>query len=211
MAEAKYTVQELEARHVGICIATTGACDEKNRWKIKNAVYMDEKVRGCYASLRDSIKVLLIRPNGYTENDKASMWAQVMIDNFLVRRAEGENVEMPKRLVPINAKPDDPKGIELFDAEDFTDESGVTENEKIRWVYESMRKDGVMPADAPSAGAYGMLIHYRETKARQEKFYDTMVPKLMSKEDATKGGKLEDSGKETIELLDRLIKAEEEK
>lgn len=205
----KFTVQELDARHVGKNICPSGSPEDRDRWKIKKATYTDEGMWGFYVTLRDSIRPLLIRPDGFVESDLAAKFAQIMIDNFLVRRVNGEDVRPPKQLVPVNARPDEKAGIELFDAEDFTDDSGVTENEKIRWCYENMRKSGVEMKDAPSIGAFGMLMHYRKNDARQEKFYDTMVPKLMTKEDAEKSDKLKDKGKEIIELIDRLIKAAE--
>jgi hypothetical protein len=48
-------------------------------------------------------------------------------------------------------------------------------------------------------------MHLRSDRSAMQKFYDSSWIKLLSKEDAEKTGKLEDSGKDTIDLIDRLI------
>ena len=81
----------------------------------------------------------------------------------------------------------------------------------MKWLFDNMRVAGITEKDAPSVGAYAYLMELREDKSRRDDFYKSLWPKLLAKEDAEKGGKLADTGKETIELLDTLLAALPEK
>jgi len=204
----KYTEAELRARHIETYTPVNDAIHE-GRWMIKKATYITEGIHECYMSLRRSFQVLFTMSNGFKDTEEANIASQMMIDAFLIRRTKGENVEPPKEVVPVNAVSGD-EIIELLDPADFTDKN-VSENEKLRWIFENIKTDGIEKADAPSIGAYAMLHRLRENKDQLRDFDKTLWPKLLAKEDADKVGKLEDTGKDTIELIDRLIKAEEEK
>ena len=198
----KYTESELRNR--GVC----KYIDPKDqKWILKKAVYTNEGVWNVFTKLRDSFRALFTDCTGHVFVERAHSSAELMMDAFLVRRSNGENVQPPKEVVPVNAKPDE-NIEELLDPADFTDKN-VSENEKLRWIFENIKTQGVTKEEAPSMGAYAMLHRLRENKDQLRDFDKTLWPKLLAKEDADKGGKLEDTGKETIDLIDRLLKAVE--
>ena len=202
---AKYTEQELKNRHVGKCI------DERSQsaeWKLKRDCYCREDVWGHFTVLRDSIRPLLVDSDNYRYNEIVNKVTQIMMDAFLIRRARGENVKPPKAVVPENAVMGEKSGIALINKNDFTD-SSCSENDKIRWIFENMQMEGVMPADAPSSGTWALLQELRGNAQQRSDFYKTTYTKLLTKEDAEKGGKLQDDGKEVIDLLERLKTAVE--
>ena len=204
----KYTESELLDRYVGDPVPSHGrSATGVDRWLPKKAAYTNEGVWSNYTVLRDSFRSLLVKYDGFIQSKLAHTCAQIMIDTFLIRRSRGEKVVPPREVVPINAVPGSKDGLALFEAEEFVGAKTITENEKIRWVAENIQRAGITPATAISEGAYYMLLHYRETKQRQEDFFKTVLPKLLTKEGEDKGGKLTDDGKETIDLIDRLIAA----
>ncbi len=197
----KYTEGELKARGIGVCY---DAQRDAVPWNIKKATYTNEGVWKQFTALRDSFRALLRDADGVSYTEYAQRLAQIMMDAFLVKRSRGERVAVPREVVPVNATSE---GIELMDAGDFSDRKNVSENEKLRWVFENMQLADVRPEDAPSAGAWALLQTYREDNDARRDFYKNTWPKLLTKEDAEKGGKLNDSGKEAIELIERLEKA----
>lgn len=200
----KFTESELKARHCGKMVDTRG----DSRWKQKKETYGHEGVWIDFTALRDSFRALATDYDGHVYNDYANHFAQLLMDSYLIRRSRGEVVSIPKKVVPINAAPGEKTvGIELLDADQFTKKKNVSENEKLRWVLENMQIDGLIPADAPTPGAWFMLQAYRSSPLQQKEFYRTMFPKLMSKEDAEKSGKLQDTGKDTRDLIDKLLAA----
>lgn len=202
----KYTESELRTRHIETFTPVNDPIHE-GRWKIKEATYITEGINECYMSLRRSFQVLFTMSNGYKDTQEANIASQMMIDAFLIRRSKGEDVQPPKEVVPVNALSGE-EIVELLDPADFTDEN-VSENEKLRWIFENIKTQNVKKTDAPSMGAYAMLLRLRDNKEQLRDFDKTLWPKLLAKEDTEKGDKLKDKGKETIELIDRLIKAAE--
>ncbi len=213
MADFKYTESELKARHIGKNIHHAGDCNEQEKYKVKKATYITEDVWGAFVELRRSFTAILVDhvdnvSGGWVPQPLCSKCAQLMIDSFLVRRSRGEAVELPKAVVPINAAPDE-KMVELLDAEDFGDLKQVSANTEIRWIFNNMKMAVEDPKTAPSPGAYALLLELRKDPEQRRDFYKTIYPKLLTKVDAEKGGKLHDDGKETIELLERLLEAVE--
>ena len=198
----KYTEGELRARHVGDCISTRDNPVETAKWRLKKATYTNEGVWVHFTGLRNSFSGLFVQANGFVCQDVAQKCSQIMMDAFLIRRTKGETVSIPKQVVPINAAPDE-KGVSLIDGSGFT-EKAVSENEKLRWLFENMQVDGLKPEDSPSPGAWALLQELRNNDEQRRDFYKTLWPKLLTKEDTESGGKLQDDGKETIELIKRL-------
>ena len=197
----KYTEQELLDRYCGTIIASHG----EDRWKLKKATYTNEGVWGSFTRLRDSFRGLLVKANGFVESDLAHTCAQIMMDAFLQRRSRGKDVSIPRQVVPVNAAPDG-GGLALIDGSEFKD-GIVSENEKLRWIFENMQVEGVKPEDAPSAGAWALLEELRKDNEQRRDFYKSLWPKLLTKEDIEKSGKLQDDGRDVIELIKRLQKA----
>jgi hypothetical protein len=207
----KFTEQELKGRSIGTFKDPEGVDGVLAKYRIKIATYQEEGVEKSYRSLYKSFMALLIpsdTPKDYADKYASAKCSQMMIDAYLLRGSRGEKCEIPNKVHLYEIKKESDKdGIELFDADMFEDKAGVTANEELRWIFENMRLEGVEPTDAPSIGAYSLLMHLRTNAQAMQKFYDSLWPKLLAKEDAEKTGKLEDSGKDTIELIDRLIKA----
>lgn len=209
----KYTESELKSRHVGKIIDHAGSGREKEEYKLKKATYSTEGVWEAFIVLRRSFTAILVDHTnkgigGWVMQPLCNKCAQVMIDSFLVLRSRGENVEMPKEVVPVNAAPDE-KIVELLDAADFGKMKAVSANVEIRWIFNNMKMAGVDKKTAPSPGAYTLLMELQNNAEQRRDFYKTMWPKLVTKEDAEAGGKLHDDGKETVKLIERLLEAAE--
>ena len=190
-------------RGVGKFLSSTA-----DRWSVKKTTYSNEGVWGSFTVLRDSFRVLLRDADGVQYNVQAHNAAQIMMDAFLIRRSRCETVKVPREVVPVNAAPGESDGIlELFEIDEELDGKTISENDKIKWVADNFQRAGVTRSTAPSDGAYSMLLHYRKTEQRQEDFYKTILPKLLTKESSEGGDKLMDDGKETVALIDTLLLA----
>jgi hypothetical protein len=202
----KYTRQELEDRRIGRFVDPTGMVEEERiLTKAKNAVYGEEGVLQAYKSLYKCFIVLL--SNGDRNNIIAAKCAQRMMDHCLVQRSRGEKFDVPSEVHLYEKKHEKPTGMALFDIDDTEEKPPCSENEKLRWIFENMKIEGLEPSDAPSVGTFTLLMELRENQQARTKFYESLWPKLLAKEDAEKTGKLADTGKETVELIDRLIAA----
>jgi len=192
------------------------AGNKNPRIKDKEAVYGEEGVLKSYKSLRKDFGALLIVEElpGIEDRDTslASKCAQRLVDNYLLKRSRGKPVKIPMTVHLNEQKQEVEAGdIELYEADDSTYKPTCSENEKLRWVFENMQVEGITAGDAPSIGTYTLLKEIRKNDQMRQKFYEGLWPKLLAKEDAQKTGKLEDTGKETIESIDRLISALPEK
>jgi hypothetical protein len=206
----KFTEQELKQRKIGTFIDPRGMAEAATLWKTKRETYEGEGVQKSYLSLSKSYSVLLLDAENakhpeYYDRRLAAKCAQIMMDTYLLRGSRGEKSEIPTQVFLYEKKKETADtGIELYDAALFEEKGGVSENEKLRWIFENMQVDGIEPSDAPSMGAYTLLMQLRNNAQAMQKFYDSLWPKLLAKEDAEKTGKLEDTGKDTIELIERL-------
>ncbi|MCY3020141.1 MAG: hypothetical protein NTW87_14080 [Planctomycetota bacterium] len=87
--------------------------------------------------------------------------------------------------------------------EEFTGETGgpVNLRRDVEWVYQHLTVKGVKAKDAPSAGAWGLLKHYRRPMHTAAFYTDFVVKLLPSKaalaEDA---GNRQDDGRKEIKL-----------
>ena len=196
----KFKYSELELRNRGV----SKFIDSRDQaWKIKKATYANEGVWGSFTSLRDCFRALLREADGISYTEIAHRSAEIMMDAFLIRRARGENVEVPAEVSVARAIPDGGDSLELIDSENF-DGKVVSENEKLRWIFENMQVEGISPENAPSPGTYSLLLELRKDNEQRRDFYKTLWPKLLTKEDIEKGGKLQDDGKDVLDLIKRL-------
>ena len=206
----RFTEQELKQRKIGTYANPEGTEAQICMYRTKVDAYKDEGVLKSYRSLYNSFKALLLREEtaSFNEPDKyaSAKCAQILIDAYLFRRSRGHDADIPNKvhLYEVKKESEIKDGIELYDAELFDDKGSVSENEKVRWLFENMQVAGVEPSDAPSIGAYTMLMHLRSNAQAMQKFYDSSWLKLLAREDAQKTGKLEDTGKDTIDLIKRL-------
>ena len=194
----KYSELELKNRGVGKFISTT-----EQSWQIKKATYTNEGVWGSFTSLRDSFRALLRNADGFNIPEPAHSAAETLMDAFLIRRTRGENVEVPTEVSVARITIGDSDSLSLISSENF-DGKVVSENEKLRWIFENMQVEGILPENAPSAGTYSLLLELRKDNEQRRDFYKTLWPKLLTKEDIEKGGKLQDDGKDVLDLIKRL-------
>lgn len=212
-----FTESELKDRNIGKFITTSDLGKSTKDYRLKKACYEAEGVWPSYQQLRESFTGLLIYSKfikiGKPDRKLAARCAQMMMDTFLLRRVNGETVSIPLQVVPITIDKkmkDKPKtGLELFSGEDFEDNKSISENEKLRWIFENLQRMDVKPEDAPTLGTYALMMQMRGSKEQARDFHKTLWPKLFTKEDAERGGKLADDGKETIDLCERLLAAVE--
>jgi len=207
----KFTERELLDRKVGTFIDPEGLYEKVTQYRTKRETYEGEGILKTYHALVRSFQAILetgIRTVGCDKYASAKC-SQIMIDAYLLRGSRGEESVLPGGVFLHKAKQvtKEKSGIELYDASDFEDKPACGENEKVRWVFENMRMAGIEPSDAPSQGAFILLMELRDNAQARQKFYESSWLKLLQKEDADKVGKLEDTGKDTIELVDRLIAA----
>lgn len=86
----------------------------------------------------------------------------------------------------------------------------VGPREVCEWVFDNMWVDDITPADAPSAGAWGLLIACRRYPDVFKDFYRTTWPKILpNKAELDKMDMLNDDGRETITLITRIQKVRE--
>lgn len=207
----KYKESELKDRHVGKYIEANGPYETREKYKIKKTTYTNEGVWGAYTALRTSFRSLFIDLSAaepFVDSALSNEAAQMMIDTFLFRRCRGEEVEVPKEVVPVNAAPGE-KMVELLNADDFGTLKAVSANTEIRWIFNNMKMANVDKKTAPSPGAYALLKEMQDNAEMRRDFWKTLYPKLMTKEEGEKGGKLNDDGKETVKLIERLLEAAE--
>lgn len=206
----KFSEQELKHRNIGkVLDAEPRTQAASGIWKTKRLTYEAEGVIKNYRSLYNSFLAILIpydQVTAYPDKYACSKCAQIMIDAHLLQASRGTKTEIPNEVFLHKAKKVKAKSteIELYDAALFENKGTVTENEKVRWIFENMQMEGIEPADAPSMGAYTLLMELRGNQQARQKFYDSSWLKLLAKEDAEKTGKLEDTGKDTIQLIERL-------
>lgn len=207
----QYTEEELRMRGVGEILDV-----QENRWKIKKATFINEGVWTHFLKLRSGFTELLPIAKGGISSVMAESCAQTVMDRFLILRSQGLEGKIPKQVIVVSEEPkekkkaeekDDKDKIRLYDAKHFGDRKNVTANEEVRWIFANIKKKGVKESEAPSLAAFAEMMDLRENTELYREYRRTMLPKLMTKEEAEKGGKLMDSGKKTIELIDRLLAA----
>ena len=82
---------------------------------------------------------------------------------------------------------------------------GCSPRELIEWVIENLIIEDVGPYDAPSAGAYGLLLFARENPESRSLVYQQYFKLLPSRQQIEKQQSYEDDGKDQTAFIDRLI------
>jgi len=81
----------------------------------------------------------------------------------------------------------------------------ISEIEMVRWVFDNLAIEDVKPEDAPSAGAWAMLIDCRTSADARSKFMNGLWPKLLPKgrgDDAE--DPLADDGEGVLEFIQKV-------
>lgn len=85
----------------------------------------------------------------------------------------------------------------------------VDMREAVEWVFQFVDHANITASDAPSAGAWSLIMWVRESTANRSEFYKTFAKALMPTKSQVDGGagKLVDDGRATIALAERMAAA----
>lgn len=198
----KYTEQELRDRKIGKGVEVRGY-----GWEEKAGVYRDEGVWKAFAAIRVSFRAAVTDDNGYVYHEYAHRIATIIIDTFLLRRAKGENVTLPQPWVPQNVlNIDEDSVIPMHDMADFGEMPEKLDIQKnLLWIYNNLAVKNVLPANAPSPGAYAQLKFIQLNEQNMMDFLTKVFPRLIpSKSQLDTPDKLNDDNRTNFELLERL-------
>lgn len=92
----------------------------------------------------------------------------------------------------------------LVERSQFGD-TDASAREVVEWVFNNICVADVKPEDAPSPGAWGLLLRVREDSALRKDFYRSMWAKLMPSQAQVdrESEKFEDDGREHFELIEK--------
>jgi len=77
----------------------------------------------------------------------------------------------------------------------------------LRWVFQALGAKDLTPADAPSAGAWGLLTALQGDEMMLKSFYSTVFPKILpSKSQIDKGEDRVDDGRKLFGIIDQLLR-----
>lgn len=202
-----YSTQELVDRRIGKFIG-----NREYGWDVKRQTYKDEKVFTAFTKLRASLRPLVTDDNDYVYNEVADKVAQRMIDTFLMRRAKGQDVEVPQPVAPMKVIEDQQKQAEQS-AVDFLADSSEFENvdadmdpvRDLTWIYNHVAIRDVSPSEAPSPGAYAHLKFIQKNDDNMVDFFTKVYPRIIpSKSQIENLGKFNDDGRSNLDLLSQL-------
>jgi hypothetical protein len=74
----------------------------------------------------------------------------------------------------------------------------------ILWVYENLHLTGVRAKNAPSGGAWGLLVWARKTSANEASFITQILSKVISKDDDEKDSRMEDDDRTAADLISQI-------
>jgi len=129
-----------------------------------------------------------LRTSGVSRKDAVERsWAAML--------AEFQPLEVPEP--SISASPSDAVHNRDLDQKSLPDLAG-----DVLWVYENLERSKLEPCDAPSCGAWGLLLHARQYR---QWFFSTMLPKALAvREQQDEGKRTETDGVDMLELLKAL-------
>ena len=82
--------------------------------------------------------------------------------------------------------------------------SHSTPRKIVEWVFQHLYVDGVMPADAPSAGAWGLLCFARANADNESELIQMWSKLLPTKAELERGDKQQDDGRDVIDTIHRI-------
>ena len=95
--------------------------------------------------------------------------------------------------------------------EDFEGKSRSTLRKDIEWVYQHFAMTGLEPEDAPSPGAWGLLVWVRESKSNRSEFFKSLVAKLIPSRQAFDRDERElDESRDLLGTIGRLRRAHDD-
>ena len=209
-SRGKYTELELRERGVGKYVGA-----RTHEWAQKLSTYHDEEVKRAFMAIKRSVDLLCTDVEGFVYHEISSHVAQVMIDKFLFQRVKGLDVPIPGKVVSessLQPVPTVKKGKGILEAtavkSDFEKWDGKIDTiSDINWIYNHLMVADVVPADAPSPGAWAHLQYHRSTAAAMDDFFTKVYPRLIPAKGTIQKmqDKFHDDGRTTFDLLDRLL------
>jgi len=212
----KITLEEMKIRKIGQFADPDGSQESQDLCKLKRDAYVKCDCDTEFLSLRQSLKEILKNHADYPVTADlylVNKIAQLIMDSWISKSVMQRAGKPPAKVV-LETATGAKKAIESVDMIDgslFKDKKPISENEMLRWCFDNVQKGDLRPEESPSLGAWTLLQQLRERPDFLKDFYKSVWPKLLQKEDAEKGAKLEDDGKETIKLCGTLLKALETK
>lgn len=216
MEKFPYTERELVERGIGKTIQP-----RDNGWTQKSEVYHLCGVWEVFSKLRASYRERCTSSANWVDNNLMNIMAQNEVDKYLKLKCRGEEVSAPvplddvltlrvkleeaqKRIAEMEGGGGDSGLVSLSDFGDAAC-AGIDPVRDINWIYNNLAVKGIMPADAPSPGAYAHLRYIQANEKAMEAFFNSVYPRMIPAksqiEDVTKRN---DDGRRHFELLDRL-------
>lgn len=96
----------------------------------------------------------------------------------------------------------------MVDGEIFEGKKGGSAWEAMEWVREHIGVRGVKPEDAPSAGAWVMLVHFRDDAVLRRKFFERVMDRAEGS--AAGADRFRDDGGELDGMVVEIRKAARE-
>lgn len=76
----------------------------------------------------------------------------------------------------------------------------------IKWVFHALGAEGLKPEDAPSPGAWNLLVSLQDDEIAQRSFYSNTLAKILpNRSQLDKDGERADDGREHFQLIERLL------
>lgn len=77
----------------------------------------------------------------------------------------------------------------------------------IKWVFHALGAKGLKPEDAPSPGAWNLLVSLLDDEIAQRSFYANTLAKILpNRSQLDKDGEHADDGREHFQLIERLLR-----
>lgn len=95
--------------------------------------------------------------------------------------------------------------IPLFPRGEFGgDGKPVSPRQAVEWAFENLCVDDVKPGDAPSPGAWALLIGARQSGLSLKQFFDTWAKLLPTKTQIEQQDRFTDDGSVVLDLIDKV-------
>ncbi len=201
-------------------IGTTIHDPKSAEWAKKRIAYKICGVWDKYLDWEVYFRFRCKTPVGDFDHADRRVQTQAKIDNHLLKVARGEPCKLgtrPKRpdkkkgkhkkkATAVKAAPKKETDL-LMDLDEFIESDGKIDMiETITYLFENMNVKDIKPKEAPSRGAYFWLMKLRDSPEAQTKFYESGIMKLVpSSAQLKEAGTKNDDGRDTFELLDRLL------
>jgi hypothetical protein len=201
-------------RHIGTFINPSGM-DDRHRWAVKKAVYVECGVWKAYSLLRKAYSDRLINAEGFIDKYLANRCCQYEMDSYLLRLSRGmTSAVIPSMSCSVASsgvsslevkRPPETKVLSGADKGVFEGKKEVSYLESMWWIYRHLKVSGVVAEDCPDSGTWGYYQMLLSNPDAQAKFYESVFPKVAGKE-VEERTVMEDDGRAQFAVLEILEK-----